>query len=214
MRERTLRPHDLLRIAPGTPAFGDAPGWVAESLVRAPFVVVRRAPRIVDAIAVGVRGMTRSERFGAWLEPRHIDAILTPEDLRAREPDAARRDLPAFALLRAVRPIIEGCGLDWGPAGSAGFELASAMPTITRESDLDIVVRAPEPLQRDTASSLFDALAQAAQRAGARIDVQIETPDAAFSLAEFTRAESRAGLRVMLRHADGPRLVTDPWAAS
>ncbi|WP_321794571.1 malonate decarboxylase holo-ACP synthase [Caballeronia sp. J97] len=208
--QRAPRPHDLLRVAPDAPPLADAPAWVAASIARAPFVVVRRAPRIGDAIAVGVRGMTRAERFGTWLEPRRISAMLTPEDLCAREPDAARRDLPAFALLRAVRAIIDGCGLDWGPAGSAGFELASAMPTITRDSDLDIVVRAPTPLPRETASSLFDALSRAAQQEGAHIDVQIETPDAAFSLAEF----ARASLRVMLRHTDGPRLVADPWAAA
>jgi phosphoribosyl-dephospho-CoA transferase len=53
-------------------------------------------------------------------------------------------------------------------------------------------------------------LSHAAQHENTRIDVQIETPDAAFSLAEF----ARANLRVMLRHIDGPRLVADPWAAS
>ncbi|WP_250502229.1 malonate decarboxylase holo-ACP synthase [Caballeronia sp. AZ7_KS35] len=208
--ERAPRPHDLLRIAPATPAFDDAPAWVAASLARAPFVVVRRAPRIGAAIPVGVRGMTRGERFGAWIETRHIDAMLTPEALRTREPDPARRDLPAFALLRAVAPIIDGCGLEWGPAGSAGFELACAMPAITRDSDLDIVVRAPTPLPREDASALFDALSRAAQKEDTRIDVQIETCDAAFSLAEF----ARVGLRVMLRHADGPRLVANPWAAA
>ncbi|SAK70839.1 Phosphoribosyl-dephospho-CoA transferase [Caballeronia temeraria] len=207
---RAPRPHDLLQVTAGAVSFADAPAWVAASLARASFVVVRRAPRIGDGIAVGVRGMTRGERFGSWIEPSRIDALLAPEDLRTREPEPARRDLSAFALLRAVSPIIDGYGLDWGPAGSAGFELASAMPTITRDSDLDIVVRAPMPLPRDDASSLFDALSHAAQKEGTRIDVQIETPHAAFSLAEF----ARANLRVMLRHADGPRLVTDPWAAS
>jgi phosphoribosyl-dephospho-CoA transferase len=207
---RAPRPHDLLRLAPGTPAFGDAPAWVATALARAPFVVVRRAPRIGDAIAVGVRGGTRSERFGTWIEPRWIDALLRPEDLHARAPDSARAGLPAFALLRAVAPIIDARGLDWGPAGSAGFELASALPTITPDSDLDIVVRTPTPLPRADASSLFDALSHAARHAGTRIDVQLETPDAAFSLAEF----ARTNLRVMLRSADGPRLAIDPWAAT
>ncbi|WP_250513443.1 malonate decarboxylase holo-ACP synthase [Caballeronia sp. INDeC2] len=207
---RTPRPHDLLRLAPGAALSDEAPDWVAASLARAPFVVVRRAPRIGDAIAIGVRGATRGERFGTWIEPRWIEAILGPEDLRMREPNSARAALPAFALLRAVHSIIDRYGLDWGPAGSAGFELASAMPTITRDSDLDIVVRAPSPLSRADASSLFDALSRAAQTEATRIDVQIETPDAAFSLAEF----ARANLRVMLRHADGPRLVDDPWTTA
>ncbi|BBU27866.1 phosphoribosyl-dephospho-CoA transferase [Burkholderia sp. THE68] len=207
---RAPRPHDLLRLVPAAPPFADAPAWVAPALARAPFVVVRRAPRIGDAIAVGVRGAARNERFGTWIEPRWIDAILTPEDLRTREPDPLRAALPALALLRAVAPIIDAHGVDWGPTGSAGFELASAMPTLTRDSDLDIVVRAPTPLSRDAAATLFDALSHAAQEAGTRIDAQIETPDAAFSLAEF----ARPNLRVMLRHADGPRLVIDPWAGA
>ncbi|SPB16816.1 Phosphoribosyl-dephospho-CoA transferase [Caballeronia novacaledonica] len=207
---RTPRPHDLLGLAPGARFVDEAPDWAGASLARAPFVVVRRAPCLGDAIAVGVRGATRGERFGTWIEPRWIEAIFTPEDLRMRAPDSARAALPAFALLRALPSIIDRYGLAWGPAGSAGFELASATPTITRDSDLDIVVRAPSPLPRADASSLFDALSHAAQTVGTRIDVQIETPDAAFSLAEF----ARAGLRVMLRHAHGPRLVDDPWTAA
>ncbi|WP_061127288.1 malonate decarboxylase holo-ACP synthase [Caballeronia catudaia] len=210
MERVSVRPHDLVRLSPGAPPFADAPGWVAAALERAPFVVVRRAPPIGDEIAVGVRGTVRSERFGAWIAPRWIDAIVTPEDLRMRYPDPARAGLPAFALLRAIAPILDSRCLAWGPAGSAGFELASAMPTVTPSSDVDIVVRAPTPLPRADAATLFDALSDAAQKAGTRIDVQIETPDAAFSLAEF----ARASLRVMLRHADGPRLVTNPWAAS
>jgi phosphoribosyl-dephospho-CoA transferase len=205
-----MRPHDLARLTPGAPPFADAPSWVADALTRAPFVVARRAPRLIDNIAVGIRGATRGERFGAWLDPAWIDTVFTPEALRTRAPDAIRADLPAFALLRAIAPLVDATGLDWGPVGSAGFELASGVPTITPDSDLDLLMRAPEPLPRADAAALFDALSQAAQHSGARIDVQIETRDAAFSLAEF----ARSNLRVMLRHADGPRLAADPWSAA
>ncbi|WP_269750734.1 malonate decarboxylase holo-ACP synthase [Candidatus Burkholderia verschuerenii] len=136
--------------------------------------------------------------------------MFTPEALRRRKPDSVRATLPAFALLRAIAPIVDATGLDWGPAGSAGFELASGVSTVTRDSDLDLIVRAPEPLPRADAAALLDALSDAALRIGTRIDVQIETRDAAFSLAEF----ARANVRVMLRHADGPRLAADPWSAS
>jgi phosphoribosyl-dephospho-CoA transferase len=204
-----MRPHDLLRLASDAPPFEDAPAWVAAALERAPFVVVRRAPVRVDAIGVGVRGASRSERFGTWLDPRCVAEVLTPESLSKREADSARAHLPVFALLRAAAKIIDASGLDWGPAGSTGFELASSIPTVTPTSDLDLVIRAPDPLSREHACKLFDALSQAASSENARIDVQIETPDAAFSLAEF----ARTNLRVMLRHADGPRLATDPWAA-
>jgi phosphoribosyl-dephospho-CoA transferase len=207
--ERVIRPHDLLRLTHDAPPFADAPPWVATALARAPFVVVRRAPslRQGDAVPVGVRGAVRGERFGTWLDARCIDVIHTPEDLRTRQPDPSRAQLPVFALLRAIAPIID---LDWGPTGSAGFELASGAPAVTAASDLDLVVRAPTPIAREHAAALFDALSRTAKDIGPRIDVQIETPDAAFSLAEF----ARANLRVMLRHADGPRLANDPWSAS
>jgi phosphoribosyl-dephospho-CoA transferase len=117
--------------------------------------------------------------------------------------------LPAFALLHAIAPILDATGLAWGPTGSTGFELASAMPAVTFASDLDLLVRAPTPLSRTDASRLLDALAHEAARAATRIDVQMETPDAAFSLADY----ARQNIRVLLRHADGPRLVADPWAA-
>ncbi|WP_269750733.1 phosphoribosyl-dephospho-CoA transferase MdcG domain-containing protein [Candidatus Burkholderia verschuerenii] len=64
-----MRPHDLARLADDTTPFADAPSWVADALTRAPFVVARRAPRIGHSIAVGIRGATRSERFGTWLDP-------------------------------------------------------------------------------------------------------------------------------------------------
>lgn len=202
------RPHDLLALSPAAPPSADAPAWVEASLARAPFVVVRRAPRMGSAIAVGIRGATRSERFGTWVEARDIECVLTPEALRLREPAASRRDMPAFALLHAVAPIFDASGLAWGPAGSTGFELASGQPTVTPTSDLDVIVRAPEPLSRADASRLLDALSHEARCIGTRIDVQIETTDAAFSLADY----ARQNVRVLLRHADGPRLAADPWA--
>jgi phosphoribosyl-dephospho-CoA transferase len=64
---RVVNPHDLLHLAPGTPDFSDAPAWVAASLKRAPFVVVRRAVSVNGLIAVGIRGSTRSERLAPGL---------------------------------------------------------------------------------------------------------------------------------------------------
>jgi phosphoribosyl-dephospho-CoA transferase len=210
-----VNPHDLLRLAPGTPDFPDAPAWVAASLKRAPFVVVRRAVSVSVSvnglIAVGVRGAVRSERFGSWLDPRYVEQVLEPETLLANlKPSITRAKLPAFALLQTIAPLCGSSGYVWGPTGSAGFELASGSPTVTQTSDLDLLLRVPETLDRVTAKTLFDALSQAALDHGTRIDIQIQTREGAFSLAEY----AHPGARVMLRCADGPKLVADPWQMS
>jgi phosphoribosyl-dephospho-CoA transferase len=207
---RVVSPHDLLRLAPGTPNLSDAPAWVLASLKRAPFVVVRRAVSLNGLIAVGVRGEIRSERYGSWLDPRYVELVLRPETLRDVQALASRSTLPAFTLLEAISPLCDATGYVWGPTGSVGFELASGCPTVTQTSDLDLLMRVSERLDRTTAKTLFDALSQAALDHGTRIDIQIQTRDAAFSLAEF----AHAGARVMLRCADGPKLVADPWQTS
>jgi phosphoribosyl-dephospho-CoA transferase len=199
-----VKPHDLLRLAPAAiaaPAFADAPEWVARSLRRAQYVVVRRAPRLNGAMAVGVRGQARHERFGTWLDEAYVDQVVSPEELR----DAGRSALPAFELLRKVAPLCDGYA--WGPTGSVGFELASGVATVTPASDLDLMIRAPEPMERAQAAALHIALVDAASSMKMRIDIQVETRDAAFALAEFAGSAPR----VMLRCADGPKLVANPW---
>ena len=49
-----------------------------------------------------------------------------------------------------------------------------------------------------------------AAQAGVRIDAQLETPAGGVALAEYASRKAR----VMARHASGPQLVADPWAAS
>ena len=207
---RVVNPHDLLRLKHGAPAFADAPAWVATSLERAPFVVVRRARASGKSVAVGIRGAVRSERFGSWQDMEHVQTVLTPEMLKSGKPRASRVDLPAFKLLQAVTPICDLSKLAWGPTGSVGFELASGCATATAKSDLDLVMRASEPIDRSLAKTLFDALSAAALKHGIRIDIQIEMHEGAFSLAEF----AHPGARVMLRSVDGPKLMADPWQTS
>jgi phosphoribosyl-dephospho-CoA transferase len=119
--------------------------------------------------------------------------------------------LQAFALLQAITPVCTTTGLRWGPTGSVGFELASGVVTVTESSDLDLLLRAPLALDHASARSLFIELTHFSGRFNTRIDTQIETPNGAFSLAEFAHSGTHSGTRVMLRAADGPRLVADPW---
>jgi phosphoribosyl-dephospho-CoA transferase len=205
-----VRPHDLLRLADGASISheGSVPAWVPASLTRAPWVVVRRAPTIAGLVPVGVRGRTRSERLAAFLAPSAVTARVGPEglagargwrhSLRARWPDAVR-------VLDAVDELFTFLGLAWGPTGSVGFELATGVAVAGPASDLDVVVRAPEPWSFARARELADDLA----RLPVRVDTQLDTPSGAVALAEYAR-----GGRVLLRTLDGPKLVNNPWRHS
>ncbi|WP_321882304.1 malonate decarboxylase holo-ACP synthase [Paraburkholderia bannensis] len=201
------RAHDLLRLARLAPV-PDEPAWVRDAFARAPFAVVRRAQAAAGFVAAGVRGTARSERFGTWIDVKDIESSISPESLLAVEPVAQRASLAAFVALAALRDDAEVLNaFVWGPTGSAGFELAAQVPTISETSDLDLLIRMPERCDAATIEALFEALAQAAQHAGTRIDAQIETPSGGVALAELAACKPR----VLVRASDGARLVADPW---
>ncbi len=202
-----MRPHDLLRLADGAGISheGPVPAWVPASLARAPWVVVRRAPTTVGLVPVGVRGRTRPERLATFLAPTAIASRVSPEGLagargwrhafRTRWPGAVR-------ALDAVDELFTFLGLAWGPTGSVGFELATGAAVAGPASDLDVVIRAPEPWSFARAQEFADDLT----RLPVRVDTQLDTPSGAVALAEYAR-----GGRVLLRTLDGPKLVNDPW---
>ncbi|MGO1074096.1 malonate decarboxylase holo-ACP synthase [Inquilinus sp. CA228] len=206
-RERFVTvPHDLLRIDVTAIAefTKDLPGWAASSLAAAPWVVVRRALPFGGLLPIGIRGSGRSERCAAWLPPGAVVECRTPEDLaaaRAWEKHPRRAEIPALTGLDAVAALFSRS--DWGPAGSVGFELATGRSTANPDSDLDIVLRAPGRIGPDAAGRLLAALAALP----VRIDVAVETPLGACSLAEIA-----AGGTVVVKTPTGPRLVRDPWA--
>lgn len=204
------RAHDLLRVARLSHA-GDAPDWVSDAMARAPWVVVRRALAAKGFLAVGVRGLSRAQRFGTWIDSQDIEVSTSPEQLLDREPIPERATLPAwiaFATLRATpgSPLRE---FTWGPTGSAGFELATGTATIGETSDLDVLIRAPHRLDRVTIDALSRALEHAARRAGTRVDAQLETPAGGVALAELAAGKSR----VLARASRGAQFVSDPWSA-
>jgi phosphoribosyl-dephospho-CoA transferase len=205
-----VRPHDLLRLADGAGISyeGSVPAWVPASLARAPWVVVRRAPTTAGLVPVGVRGRTRAERLAAFLAPTAVAAHVTPEGLAVARGWRHRfraRWLGAVHVLDAVDELFSSLGLAWGPTGSLGFELATGVAVAGPASDLDVVVRAPEPWSFARARELADDLA----RLPVCVDTQLDTPSGAVALAEYAR-----GGRVLLRTLDGPKLVNNPWRHS
>jgi phosphoribosyl-dephospho-CoA transferase len=203
--DRSVLPHDLLRIDPAR--LEGLPGWAAASLTIVPWVVVRRAPPRDGQLPVGIRGAGRGERCAAWLPADAVVAACTPEDLAtaaAWRGHARRGEVPALAALDPVAELL--AGLAWGPAGSVGFELATGHPAAHRDSDLDIVLRAPHRVERDLADRLTAALA----RLPVRVDVVLETPLGGCSLAEV----AAGGRPLVVKTLHGPRLVDELWPAS
>ncbi|MCY1545669.1 Phosphoribosyl-dephospho-CoA transferase [compost metagenome] len=93
--------------------------------------------------------------------------------------------------------------MPWGPTGGVGFQLATGIPVLHEASDLDLLLRTPISFSRQQARELLAALADAP----CRVDLQLETPNGAVALREWA-GESR---RVLLKCAEGARLVDNPW---
>jgi len=208
-----LQTHSLLRIDSVAELLSATllPGWVTEALLRAPWVVVRRAPLQDGLLPVGVRGAARAARFAAWLPPGRVLDCLTPLQLAARHDwrgHPRSRQFSALAAMAGVGSIMARASLDarWGPSGSVAFELASGCATVTSASDLDLIVQADDRLPPAAARELLEELAQLPARA----DVLLETPGGGVALREFARARTP----FLARTPEGPRLLHDPWAGA
>jgi phosphoribosyl-dephospho-CoA transferase len=178
----------------------NAPAWVIEALGAGQPVVVRRALSAPGEIAVGVRGRLREQRFATVMPVEAVRRCVAPEDLCHVLID---RDLPAVHALDQLRPMLDGCGWVWGVSGSAGFELASGCPALHEGSDLDLILRTPQPLDRLRAQQLLAILDSAA----CQVDMQLQTPFGAVALREW----AGPARRVLLKNARQACLVMDPW---
>jgi phosphoribosyl-dephospho-CoA transferase len=203
------RPHDLLRLAPAAATLAeaashDAPAWVAQSLARAPWVVVRRARARCGRIPVGVRGATRAERWATSISWSDVTRVRTPEGLRSGQDRHSLPDVAATRALRVLAASLEPDWACWGPTGSVGFSLATRQAVVSEASDLDLLVRCPI---RPAPGSL-ERLARLFAEQEARVDCLLETPIGAAHLDDLRR-----GGPTLVRTTEGARLCEDPWAA-
>ena len=192
--------HDLLWGMTPVQLPADAPAWVRAAISAGHPVVVRRALAEPGYVAVGVRGRLREQRFAAVMPLVAVQRRVVPQDLRSA---VSPRDLPALRALDQLRPVL--AQQDWGVTGSAGFELASGIEALHAKSDLDLILRTPEPLERNAARDLLALL----DSAECTVDLQLQTPFGAVALREWA-GESR---RVLLKTTHGAHLVLDPWQA-
>lgn len=195
-----MNAHDLLWGM--TPAHlpADAPAWAVDAISAGHPVVVRRALAEPDQVAVGVRGRLREQRFAAQMPIAAVRRRVVPEALCGV---ISPRDLPAMQALQQLRPMLAQA--NWGVSGSAGFELATGIEALHALSDLDLILRTPDPLARDQARDLLAKV----NTAVCPVDLQLQTPFGAVALREWA-GPSR---RVLLKTASGAHLVLDPWQA-
>ncbi|MDO3410404.1 malonate decarboxylase holo-ACP synthase [Saccharibacillus sp. CPCC 101409] len=207
------QPHDLLRLRAGELPEAEAgaplPGWARRALERAPWVVVRRGCAAPGGLAVGIRGEARRERLAARVRPEQTAGRVTPYELAERR---VWRGLPRLGEIAALRALDAAAdhwdrlGLVWGPAGGAGFELATGTPVCRPSSDLDVVVLLSGRIAPEEARRILDVPGRGAE--DSRLDVQGLSPRGGFALAEYARGGS-----VLLKTAQGPKLTADPWEA-
>ncbi len=175
----TLRPHDLIWLTARDALEGITESWVDAAWHTGLPVVVRRDVDSEGRIPVGVRGLRRDQRAAGWVKPERVTRVVSPESLSV-----------TAELLRS--PI----------TGSTGYALATGIPVIHADSDLDLLIRAPQPVSPDA----FAAWQAQLSRALCRADTQVDTPEGGFALAEWLRDG-----KTLLKTRRGPRLVTDPW---
>jgi phosphoribosyl-dephospho-CoA transferase len=201
-----LQVHDLARVDPCVAnTWSDAPLWVAESLQRAPWVVVRRE-RAELTIPVGIRGRERSLRFAASVAPADILETVSPTELGEaiasieRQPNA--RLAAAFCALADFAATQQ---LRVAPIGSYGFELASGVRVTHDASDLDVLV-ASARVSRRTLEALSSYIEVLTLQTGVRIDAELSFPMGSAMIDEILGGRCM----VLFKTASGPRLLECP----
>ncbi|MBZ0057189.1 MULTISPECIES: malonate decarboxylase holo-ACP synthase [Enterobacteriaceae] len=198
----TPRPHDLLWLKSRDALLDIQEAWVANQWHTGLPVVVRRDVNAQQDIPVGVRGMKREQRAAGWVKAESVSRVMSPETLAERErllhsPFVSQPPLQAAILLTTF-----AWPWHWGITGSTAYALATEIPVLHADSDLDLLIRAPQPL---TDEELRQWQAQI-EKLPCRADTQVETPYGAFALNEWLREG-----RVLLKTATGPQLTATPW---
>ena len=128
--------------------------------------------------------------------------VLRPEDLASSSilENSPLRDWPAVQA--ALKILLRPAPAKWGITGSCGFSLAWGCSVMRASSDLDLVVNASLPLDKD---EMRDWL-QSFRNLLVGIDVQISTPSGGFALREWLLRDA-----VLLKTNSGPVLTDKPW---
>lgn len=199
----TPRPHDLLWLTDSDALEDVSEEWVASQWQPRLPVVVRRDVSHDARIPVGVRGMRRDQRAAGWVNAAKVKRIISPEELASRDLLVKSPFVSMPPVQGAIQLALREWPWSWGITGSCGYALATEVPVLHADSDLDLLIRCPQRVERESLLEWQAVIGQLLCRA----DTQIETPQGAFALAEWLRDG-----RVLLKTNSGPEIVTNPWA--
>lgn len=175
------------------------PDWVFNAPAAKNYGVVRRMPIMDDMVPIGLRGNIREQRFGTFIHQSRIVEVMTPIELVDRiEGYTNEIHLPT---LKKIKQAFEQFNLRWGPTGSVGFELATAISVTTERSDIDVCIYMEE-IDRE----LLIEVGKILETLERRVDVQVEMASVgAFLLHDFLKHEK---LGFVVRTPFGPQLCT------
>lgn len=198
----TLRPHDLIWLTARDALEGITESWVDSVWHTGLPVVVRRDVDDAGRIPVGVRGLKRDQRAAGWVNAACVTHVVSPEDLSAQGDLLRSPFITQPPVQVALQLAQQAWPWTWGITGSTGYALATGIPVIHADSDLDLLIRAPQPLP----AAAFERWQTQLSSALCRADTQVETPPGGFALNEWLRDG-----KALLKTRRGPRLVADPW---
>ena len=197
---KALQAHDLLWGMTVDHLDGSAPIWAIEAMQAGHPVVVRRAITDSSMIAVGIRGNARHQRYATQMPKPAIIRCVSPEQL-------VNIDLQAFPHLQqrlvGIANVMEYFAVQWGYAGSVGFELATGIRVVHAQSDIDLIMRMPNYVDKQLAHQMLIQLEETTEK----VDVQLQTPHGGVALKEWARGSSK----ILLKSSHAAVLVENPW---
>lgn len=139
----TLRPHDLIWLTARDALEGITESWVDAAWHTGLPVVVRRDVDNEGRIPVGVRGLRRDQRAAGWVKPENVLRVVSPEDLSVAADLLRSPFITQPPVQVALQLAQQSWPWTWGITGSTGYALATGIPVIHADSDLDLLIRAP-----------------------------------------------------------------------
>jgi len=173
------------------------PDWVLSTTSSLEYGVVRRMPISNQKVPIGLRGVTRDQRFGTFIKEENIIEIIKPPSLVDRIEQFQEQHYSNS--LERIREEFNKHKLLWGPTGSIGFELATSIKVTSTNSDIDLSIYV-DKLEYDFLKEIGDFLNTLNQR----IDVQMEVPSLGAVLLQDYLNNSKTGF--IVRTNFGPQM--------